>query len=49
MAIALAAGGQALAKSLRRIGSFESVARRATGVVFILTGVYLCLRDVLFA
>ena len=49
MAIALAAGGQALARSLRRIGSFESVARRATGVVFILTGVYLCLRDVLFA
>jgi cytochrome c biogenesis protein CcdA len=49
MAIALAAGGQALAKSIQRIGSFESVARRATGVVFILTGVYLCLRDVLFA
>jgi len=48
MAIGLAAGGQALAKSLRRIGSFESVARRATGVVFILIGVYLCLRDVLF-
>ena len=49
MAIGLAAGGQALAKSLRRIGSFEGVARRATGVVFILIGVYLCLRDVLFA
>ena len=48
MAIALAAGGQALARSLRRIGSFESVARRATGVVFVLIGVYLCLRDVLF-
>jgi len=49
VAIALAAGGQALAKSIKRIGSFEATARRVTGVVFILTGVYLSLRNVFFA
>ena len=49
VAIALAAGGQALAKSVQRIGSFEASARRVTGVVFVLTGVYLSLRNVFFA
>jgi cytochrome c-type biogenesis protein len=44
VSLALAAGGEVVARRFDRMRRFESVARRVTGVVFVLIGIYLALK-----
>jgi threonine/homoserine/homoserine lactone efflux protein len=44
VSLALAAGGEAVARRFARLSRFEGGARRITGVVFIGAGIYLSLK-----
>lgn len=49
LAVLAASGTKALSATLKRVGTFELWARRATGVVFLAVGVYLSIRFVFLA
>ena len=49
LAIVAASGTKALSSVLRRVGTFDAWARRATGIVFLAVGVYLSVRFVFLA
>jgi threonine/homoserine/homoserine lactone efflux protein len=43
-AIAIAVGAQSAASAFNRLSRVESWVRRGTGAIFILVGIYYCLR-----
>ena len=43
-AIAIAVGAKSVAQALNRLGKVELWVRRVTGVIFIVVGIYYCLR-----